>query len=164
MKITVTIFIIGLALMVAACATPYQHTSFRGGYSETQLAPDVFRVYFRGNAYTSMERAQDFALLRAAEVAQQNGFTHFAVVDESSSTTVSTYTTEGQSHSSGSGQISGNTMTYSGSTTYYPGQTYIMFKPRTGLLIKCFTEKPEHVFTYDAGFLERSLKQKYGLE
>ena len=161
---SVIIFRIGLVVIVAACATPYQHTSFRGGYSETQLAPDVFRVYFRGNGYTSMERAQDFTLLRAAEVAQQSGYSYFAVVDKSSSTDVSTYTTQGQSHSSGSGQISGNTMTYSGNTTYYPGETYIVHKPRTGLMIKCFNEKPEGIFTFDAGFLERSLKQKYGLD
>ncbi len=50
---------------LSGCATSYQQRGFAGGYSETQLAPDVFRVNFEGNGYTSSERAQDFALLRA---------------------------------------------------------------------------------------------------
>jgi len=153
-----------LAVMLLSCATPYQSTSFRGGYSDTQLAPDVFRVYFRGNGYTAMERAQDFALLRAAELAQSHGFSCFAVVDESSSTSVQAFTAPGQSYTSGSDMVTGNFVSYSGQTTYYPGQTYAFHKPRTGLLIKCFTDKPEHIYTFDAAFLVHSLKQKYRLK
>ena len=145
------------------CATPYQSTAFRGGYSETQLAPDVFRIYFRGNAFTSTERAQDFALLRAAELARERGFVYFAVLDERSSSTVHAYTTPGQSYSSGSATLSGNVATYTGQTTYYPGQTTLMYKPNTGLVVRCFTEKPQSVYTFDARFLEDSLRQKYGL-
>jgi len=164
MKFTTTSLTLVLLSFAVGCATPYQSTSFRGGYSDTQLAPDVFRVYFRGNGYTAMERAQDFALLRAAELAQSHGFSCFAVVDESSSTSVQTFTTPGQSYTSGSGMVTGNFVTYSGQTMYYPGQTYTFHKPRTGLLIKCFTEKPEHIYTFDAAFLVHSLKQKYRLK
>ncbi len=164
MKLTTNLLAVALVSFVVGCATPYQSTSLRGGYSDTQLAPDVFRVYFRGNAYTAMERAQDFALLHAAELAQSHGFSCFAVVDESSSTSVHAFTTPGQSYTSGSGMVAGDVVTYSGQTTYYPGQTYIFHKPRTGLLIKCFSEKPERIYTFDAAFLVQSLRQKYGLK
>jgi hypothetical protein len=35
------------------CATPYQPQSFRG-FVETQLAPDMFKVVFKGNGYTAL--------------------------------------------------------------------------------------------------------------
>lgn len=155
---------VAVTSLICGCATPYQSTKFMGGYSDTQLAQDMFRVYFRGNVYTSMERAQDFALLHAAELAKQHGFAYFAVIDESSSTSVHAYTTPGQAYSSGSATSSGGLTTYSGQTTYYPPGTYLMYKPQAGLLIKCFTEKPEGIYTFDAVFLEQSLKQKYGLK
>src|SRR5580704_14863845 len=88
------IFLIAAALF-AGCQTPYKSNGLMGGYSETWYAPEAVRVTFRGNGYTSSERAQDFALLRASELALQHGFAFFAVVDESNTTSVSTFTTPG---------------------------------------------------------------------
>jgi hypothetical protein len=86
LKQTFASMILPLALALGGCATAYQPTGLEGGYEETQLAPDVYRVSFRGNAVTEPERAQDFALLRAAELTLQNGYTHFAVSSEQAST------------------------------------------------------------------------------
>jgi hypothetical protein len=180
MKTTTFIFAAAALSLVVGCATPYQSTSFRGGYSETALAPDIFRVIFRGNGYTSPERAQDFALLRASELTLQRGFTCFAIFDERISTTTQSFTTPGYAHTtaSGTGYSSGNIYlnpyggSYSGTssmdvnatTTYSPPQTYVFYKPQTGLLIKAFQSKPEGIFTFDAGFLQQSVKQKYGIK
>jgi len=39
----------GLVLaLLAACATPYQSKGYTGGFSETQLDVNVFRVNFNG--------------------------------------------------------------------------------------------------------------------
>ena len=46
-----------------------------GGFTESQLDTNVFRVTFKGNGYTSPDRAEDMALLRSAELALQHGFT-----------------------------------------------------------------------------------------
>jgi hypothetical protein len=148
---------------LSSCATSYQQKGFTGGYSETQLAPDVFRVNFEGNGYTSSERAQDFALLRAAELSLERGFKYFALLDESSSSKLSTLTTPGSAYTTGSAYGSGNYATYSGYTTYTPGQTYLISKPHTGLLVRGFTNKPNDIYTFDAEFLRQSLKQKYNL-
>ena len=157
-----------IVMLFVGCATPYQSSGFRGGYSDTQLAPDVFRVFFRGNSYTSSERTQDFAMLRAAELTLSSGFNHFAIVDESSSTEISTFTTPGSSQTTSSGYIQGGYGSYYGSysgyTTYSPPQTYFISKPRSEFLIKCFPEKPENIYTFDALFLQNSLKQKYKIE
>ena len=59
--------------LVVGCSTTYQSKGLTGGYSDTQLSQDVFRVNFAGNAYTSGEKAQDYTLLRAAQLTLTNG-------------------------------------------------------------------------------------------
>jgi hypothetical protein len=155
----------GLSLMlIVGCATPYQSKGYRGGFSETQLTPDVFRVSFRGNGYTSGERAEDFAMLRAAELSLTNGYNYFALIDETSSTTTQSYTTADESHTTGAVSTYGNNAVYSSSTTHTPGQTYTFYKPGTGLLVRGYKTKPNGIFTFDAEFLQQSLKKKYGIE
>lgn len=75
--------VIALAVFAVGCATPtpYQASSFAGGFSETQIAPDTFRIHFEGNGRTSLQQAQDFCSLRAAEVSIQNGFAYFVEVE-----------------------------------------------------------------------------------
>jgi hypothetical protein len=166
--------------LLAGCATSYHSNGFTGGFSDTQFAPDAFRVVFRGNGYTSGERVQDFALLRASELTIQHGFTCFAIVDENNSTRTSSFTTPGHadttaygtSYSSGNiylnpygGSYSGTSSAYvNASTTYTPPQTYVFYKPQTGLMFRCFQTKPDGVFTFDAAFLQQSLKRKYQIK
>lgn len=164
MKAAVQIFVIAGVILVSGCATPYHPAGFMGGFSETQLAPDVFRVTFRGNGYTSDERAQDFAMLRASELSLQNGFTCFAIIDERDSSTPFTVSTPGHSYTTGTAYVSGNNVSYTGHTTYSPGYTFTFFKPKTGLLFRCFQAKPDAIFTFDASFLKNSVRQKYRLK
>lgn len=86
--------LVGISLL-AGCATPYQSDGmFRdGGFSETQLSPNVWRVSFAGNEFSQPERAVDLALLRSADLAMQNGFTHFALADARESSRTSAFTT-----------------------------------------------------------------------
>jgi hypothetical protein len=156
------LFASGLSLWVlSSCATSYHQKGFTGGYSETQLAPDVFRVNFQGNGYTSAERAQDFVLLRAAELSLERGFRYFALLDEESSSKLGIFTTPGSAHTTGSAYRSGNSATYSGYTTYTPGHTFLISKPHTGVLVRGFTNKPDDIYTFDTEFLQQSLKRKY---
>jgi|SRR5690242_3590022 len=153
-----------LSCLAIGCATSYHSSGFTGGFSDTQLAPDVFRVNFRGNGYTSSERVQDFAMLRAADLCSQHDFVCFAVIDENDSSAAYNYTTAGQSYTSGTAYSFGNTTTYSGSTTYYPGQTYTFYKPKTGLMVRCFSKPPDGIYTFNAQFLAKSIKQKYHIK
>lgn len=150
-----------IAGVLAGCATGYSNTNFTGGYSDTQLAPDVFRVKFNGNGYTSQDRAQDFALLRAADLTLANGFTRFAVVNESNQTVQESYTTPGTVDTYGS--YNSNTGYYTATSFYNPGVTYNFLKPRTGMLIRCFHGEQENIYTFDAAFLENSIRTKYKL-
>ena len=152
------------ALQIIGCATPYCQKGFTGGYAETQFAPDVWRVTFRGNGYTSPERVQDFAMLRAAELTLQHGFTHLALINEQSGTSTSSFSTQGHADTTGTMNFYGNQASYSGHTTYTPGQIFTFYKPSTGLLFRCFKTPPEGIFTFDAAFLQQSLKQTYHLK
>src|SRR5262245_16526017 len=58
------------AALLAACATSYKPESVwnQGGFSEQQRAPGVYEVWFLGNDYTTEDRSEELAVLRAAEL------------------------------------------------------------------------------------------------
>ena len=152
------------ALMLAACATPYQRVGFTGGYSETQLGENIFRVSFRGNAYTNRERAADFSLLCSAELTLERGFRYFVIVESEKDRKISTYTTPAQSYTTGSAYGYGNYAYGTATTTTYGGQTYFISKPRAANTILCFKEKPDiKGLVFDAEFVVKSIRQKYGI-
>ena len=160
-----SLFILALAtVLLGGCATTYQPNSFTGGYSETQLGENIFQVSFRGNGYTSRERASDFSLLRSAEVALENGFRYFVIVESEKGSKVGAYTTPTTSYTTGSAYGSGNYAYGSATTTTYGGQTYFISKPRATNTILCFKEKPEiNGLVFDAEFVAKSIRQKYNL-
>lgn len=151
-------------LLLAGCATAYQSQGFTGGFSETQLGENIFQVSFRGNGYTRSERASDFSLLRSAEVAIENGFKYFVIVESGKDSTISAHTTPTQSYTTGSAYGTGNYAYGSATTATYGGQTYFISKPRATNTILCFKEKPEiNGLVFEAAFVARSIKQKYGI-
>ena len=82
-----------LCLSLAGCATGYHGKGFTGGYSNMKLQDNIFKVTFNGNAYLSMEKARDFALLRSAEITIENGYKYFVVLETNSSMKIASYIT-----------------------------------------------------------------------
>jgi hypothetical protein len=146
-----------IALSIAGCATPYQSDGFSGGFRETQLAPDVYRVSFHGNAYTSNDRVQDFALLRAADLTLHSGGRYFAVVASADQSSMHTHVTPGSATTTVSPY--GNTAT----TRYSPSQVHNYYKPGVGMMVQIFKFKPDNIMTFDAEFLAASIRSKYGI-
>ncbi|MGF1629934.1 MAG: hypothetical protein ACFCUT_10720 [Kiloniellaceae bacterium] len=72
-----------VTLLLAACAAPqpsfYAPLAGRDGYAEEALGKGLYRVKFQGNSVTSRERAEDYALYRAAEMTLEMGARRFAV-------------------------------------------------------------------------------------
>jgi hypothetical protein len=121
----------------AGCATGYHESNLAGGYSETQLQDDTFRVYFHGNAFTTAEEMTDFTMLRAAEVAIAHGFNFFVVADHAQTSIVG---------------ASGNR----GSISLYQAGA------NNAQTIVCYTDKPEAApVVYDAHAIYGSLSTKY---
>lgn len=153
-----------VALAIAGCASPYKTEGFGGGFSETQLEKNVFRVSFRGNGFTSPERAEEFALLRSAELTIDHGYTHFAFIDSRSRESQSAYTTPTQYVTTANANVIGNSIYGTARTTTYGGQTFVISKPSTTNTIMCFSGKPDiQGVVFDARLLCDSLGQKHGV-
>lgn len=100
LKIAGTALAIFAAALTAGCATyptPYQPyvpeggPGIHGGYSDQQLAPDRYIVRFHGNEFTSRERVEGGLLYRSAQLALQNGYDSFVMVDRQTEHDVETY-------------------------------------------------------------------------
>jgi len=103
-------------------------------------------------------------MLRCAELALKNGFTHFVIADSSQDTKTMMYNTGGSSQTYGTVNRIGNT-SYGSFNTYHSGSTSVPInKPSSSYTIFCFREKPEgNDMAFDAAFLANSLRQKYGI-
>lgn len=152
------------AFVITGCASPYQPEGFGGGFSETQLDTNVFRISFRGNGLTSTDRAEELALLRSAETTLNNGFTHFALVSNQTHETTGSFSTPTQSYTTANVTAYNNSAVGMAQTTTYGGQTFVYAKPRTTNTIVCFKGKPNiQGLVYDAGFICNSIGQNYGV-
>lgn len=155
-----------ICVILASCATPYQSTRFSGGFSETQLSSNVFKVYFRGNGYTSDERAADFTLMRSAELAYTHGFPYFLIVDEQSGASYSTVTTPTTTYTTTNVTATGGDTAYGTSTsTTVGGESYLIRKPSKQNTIVCFKERPPvQGVVYESQFVVQSIRAKYGMK
>jgi hypothetical protein len=89
--VTLTRQLLALAILLAvgACTTsptPYRAAADGGGYRDQQIESDRYRVSFTGNSATPLDRVQDYALYRAAELTVANGYDYFKVASRSTDT------------------------------------------------------------------------------
>lgn len=159
------IAILSLSILVTGCSSPtkYQPEGMTGGFTDTQLDKNIFRVTFKGNGFTSPERAQDLALLRSAELALKNGFNYFAIIDERARVSTGVVTTPTQSNTTGSATVIGSSVYGQSRTTTTGGIPIVISRPSTTNTIYCFVDRPsDSIYVYDARFLWESLSKKYG--
>jgi hypothetical protein len=153
------------AAILAGC-TPYQSQGLTGGFTDTPLAANRYRVDVRGNGYTSEDRVKTIGLVRAAEVTYQNGFTRFVILSADSSDTRTAATIlpgEYRENTTGVGVFSGNTLIYNGNTTgtYRPPTTIIVSKHRVSFDVLMLKPGDEG---YEQGLDAAQVLAKYGPE
>jgi hypothetical protein len=90
--------LLAVAATLSACATatPYQPAapgrgSTSGGFSETRIEADRFRVNFQGNSLTSRDTVERYLLYRAAELTVAEGYDWFELADRKTDKTSRTY-------------------------------------------------------------------------
>jgi hypothetical protein len=71
----------GLAL-AAGCATGYRPEGPTGGFRETPLAEDAYRIEVRGNSLVGARWVDEAALVRAAELTRRDGFRSFLLLND----------------------------------------------------------------------------------
>lgn len=123
------------ALALGACAMPSDHhaADMRGGYSETQVDRNAFRVTYKGNVSQSQGETNDLALLRSAEVAQSHGYAFFT---------------------------SGGLISNGSALALFSGAVAV---PSTTLTIFCYAFKPDTpAMVYDADQVIATLGPRYG--
>lgn len=129
---------VSLLFLFAACATPYQPSGLAGGFTDSQLDANTFRVGFRGNGYTPRETVEDYLLYRCAELTVERGFDHFVILGSDTEAKTGSFTT-------------GSATAY-GNWAYGTGQTFQFTKYGATAMIKTFKgPKPADVATaFDA--------------
>ncbi len=128
-----------LALASSGCVPKYgrfdPERTWRGGYSEHKLSPDIYEVRYAPGCCISPRGEpsrdhyhQDWRLLRCAELTLENGYRYFLV----------------------EGGITPN-------TPFYPSETYVikMFTEKP--------ETDSAVFVYRAETVQQTIRTRYGL-
>jgi len=160
------------SLFASSCATPYKPSEDHYGYSEQQVDKEEYEVTFMGNGNTSYERAFDFALLRAAEIALEREAKSFIVSDVVNLSSVRAYTsptryfqtaspylsTGGQTVPSAPEFVNGTERTY---TMVAPAEERIYYRPGVQLKIKLLPDAAGAFYPYDPVKLSERLKHKY---
>jgi len=171
LKTAAAVSIIGLM----GCATTYQPHGFSGGFSGHQISENTFAVSFNGNGYTGSGKAHDFALLRSAEVMEENGFKYFILASSSNTTSTSSYTspvsvnTTGNVYGTTNAQVYGNRINtqsnynYNSRSTISGGITYVTRRPSSNNTVVGFYERPRNVngIVYNVSIVLKSLRVKH---
>lgn len=151
------IFLSVLMLALAGCgSTPYQASkgAFNEGYAETQLSQNIWQVHFEGNGDTSRQQAEDFCILRGAELASQNGYPYFSVADRRDDVATITQSTPISVHVFGNyGYVTG-------------GHVYSVDRPISVKTIIGFRNKEEAKgdIVFESKFIINSITEKYSIE
>lgn len=135
------------ATLLAGCATAYQTNGLTGGFEEAQVNETSFRVSFRGNGFTTTNRAEELTLLRSAEICLERGYPGFVLLRERA-------------------DIKNESIWFSNTdlhrrNIFSTGGVLTFSKPSTSNLVSCISEKSPNVFSYDAVVLYDSLTRKY---
>lgn len=90
-----------LSAGLSACVspTPYQPAVLggpnAGGFAETKIEADRWRVTFSGNAATPRNTVESYLLFRAAELTLQNGYDWFSIDDRQTDSKSRSYVVPG---------------------------------------------------------------------
>jgi len=152
-----------IAATLAACATAYKPESTwnQGGYSEQRRAPGEFEVWFLGNDYTTEDRNEELAMLRAAELCLGERKTFMRTSDYLTTASLSGYrpgysimVTRQVLPPTGTGNTPSPVPTTVG---YTPGRE--LYTKQSGLRVECLAESGEDA--REAAVVAASIRERY---
>jgi len=151
-----------LAAALGGCATGYGTVGLTAGYIDKMLAPDIGLVVVAGNGFTSPDKIEAIARLRAAELTLEKGFQRFSmftVVDQatkeaSDAGTLPAFLREKAAHEAGGSPRSVQETT----TTYNNGMVLSVTKPSTGVYVVMTRDRARGA--YDAAKVVAELRPR----
>jgi hypothetical protein len=156
-----------LVLILAGCATTTgrsYHDSdniWKLGYSDTQLNEKVYRVSYAGYAIPQSE-CDDFALMRASEIAKEKRYKYFRILTEKQSSHSQAFYMPGSTYTTGTVSGYGNTAQFN-ATSYSTGFAGMADYPVSTITIEMLGEKDDASGTLDAEIIWVSLAKKHGV-
>lgn len=74
---------VAISFLTFGCATQYRSLdySLTGGFTETRLAPDQWRVLVQANGFTTRHETEQLLMRRAAELTLEQGKRYFELDD-----------------------------------------------------------------------------------
>lgn len=72
--------VLAAAILLCGCATNYGSVGLTGGFTEKELEPNVWRIGYYGNGFTTPETVQTYWLYRCAEFTLEKGFNGFEII------------------------------------------------------------------------------------
>ena len=156
-----------IATVLAACATSYKPESVfnQGGFSEQRRSPGVYQVWFVGNEYTTEDRSEELAMLRAAELCLGESKPYMHTSDFQSGSSLVGVTQPRAIMKSVPVVPTDPTKANPPSPVprtvgYMPGRA--LYNTRSGLKVECLDERGED--SQEAAVLAATLRERYGIK
>ncbi|MFC1501073.1 hypothetical protein ACFL58_01315 [Elusimicrobiota bacterium] len=155
------IAVLSVCFLMFGCTTGYHQYKSKDGFSEKTINKNTFSIKFVGNVYTSLEKVEDFALLRSAEIASKNGFNYFSVTDKKIFEDTKSYVTMSGATAYNGGYRPGGSV----DSNFFGRQRHKFKRPTAEKTIKCFVNKPQksNLKIYKAEEVIKTISAKYKL-
>jgi hypothetical protein len=162
------------SIVVCSCASPYRPLTHHYGYSDHQIGTNEYEVSFVANGESSYDRAFDFALLRAAEIALDRQAKSFTVTDVINLSSAKRYQIPPHYYWTASPYLDRGGITVPSAPEFLPPTQYsylmvtqpeegIYYRPGVKLMVKLSDQVTTGYYPYDPAKLRARLEQKYGL-
>jgi hypothetical protein len=155
-----------LVVLLSGCATGMSYHAWDNfwqlGYTDTQLSEKVFRVSYAGYNIPQTE-CDDFAIMRAAEIAKEKGYRYFRILNEKQSLQSQSYYIPGATQTTGTVTNYGNVARVN-ATSYTGGFVGTIQRPVSTFTIEMLKEQGDSASTLDAEITWNSLAKKHGVK
>jgi hypothetical protein len=152
-----------LVIALAGCATgrSYHNSDnmWKLGYSDTQLNERIYRVSYAGYGIPQSE-CDDFALMRASEIAKEKGYKYFRILTEKQSSHSQAFYIPGSTYTTGTVSGYGNTARVN-ATSYSTGFMGTANYPVSTITIELLKEKDDISGAFDTETIWSSLAKKH---
>lgn len=158
-----------IILLLAGCASPYGQATLFGGFSESKLSDNSWRIAYSGNGHTTEDMVVKYWLHRCAELTLKEGFAYFTMVPGSDKAGAApggdpawTALAAGPGDDSPFVRVKGGSAPVyiwvpsgggGGATRYSKRGVILMYRTRIG------ATTPEHAYSLHAGTVTSMLKQ-----